>query len=110
MASNRHALPRHRPAAVWSADGREVFYRGLTAMMAVPVRTEPSFSAGIGEPLFEDVYSNVLGPRDYDVAEDGRFLMLKPEASPRDAAFRNSDQLPDGLVFLRHCGLILLRP
>ena len=68
MASNRHALPRHRPAAVWSADGREVFYRGLTAMMAVPVRTEPSFSAGIGEPLFEDVYSNVLGPRDYDVA------------------------------------------
>ena len=37
----------------------------------------------------------------------GHSNFLKP---PRAAAFRNSDQLRDGLVFLRHGGLILLRP
>ncbi len=62
----------------WSRDGRELFYRSGTAMMAVPVVTEPSFTAGVAKPLFEDIYLYSPG-RHYDVAQDGRFLMVRPE-------------------------------
>ena len=46
--------------------------------MAVPIQTEPSFSVGPAEPLFQWLYSNV-GSRNYDVASDGRFLVVKNE-------------------------------
>jgi serine/threonine-protein kinase len=41
---------------VWGPDGRELFYRGLsqdTRMMVVPIDTEPTFSPGTPEVLFE---------------------------------------------------------
>ncbi len=69
----------------WSEDGRELYYRSRTerAMMAVSVTTEPSLSVGVPEPLFEDPYSYGVGPRNYDVGPDGRFLMIKEETAPR---------------------------
>lgn len=69
----------------WSANGRELFYRGHSekAMMAVSVTTEPSFSVGVAEPLFEDAYTYGVGPRSYDVGPDGRFLMIEEETAPR---------------------------
>ena len=67
---------------MWSLDGSELFYRAGGVMWAVPVQTEPSFSAGVAVPLFEDVYDVSTGTgRNYDVALDGRFLMVKPDAS-----------------------------
>ena len=71
---------------VWSPDGRELFYRDLAGrMMAAPVQTEPTFGFRAPEALFDGPY--LVGPisaRAYDIASDGRFLMIKEGAD--DAA------------------------
>jgi eukaryotic-like serine/threonine-protein kinase len=68
---------------LWSRDGRELVYRSGTRMFAVPVDTTRGFSAGKPRVLFEGRYvaggNDVMG-LDYDLAPDGRFLMLKPSA------------------------------
>ena len=72
---------------VWGADG-EIYYRNGNKMMAVPVKTQPSFELGKPQLLFEAPYqqSTVNGAL-YDVSRDGqRFLMLKPVASEAAAA------------------------
>ncbi len=68
---------------VWSPDGTELFYRSEDRMMAVSVETEPTFSAGKPEVLFEGSYlSSESDPefQYYDISPDGqRFLMIKAE-------------------------------
>jgi hypothetical protein len=72
---------------VWNPNGRELFYRARNRMMAVPVTTEPAFSAGRPSMLFEGDYLASPFPATgvtYDVTPDGqRFLMVKetPQAS-----------------------------
>jgi serine/threonine-protein kinase len=69
---------------VWSAGGRELSYRIGTKWMAVPVQTAPEFTAGAARQLFEGPYLNIPGVS-YDVAPDGRFLLIQPaepEAEP----------------------------
>jgi Tol biopolymer transport system component len=63
----------------WSADGRELFYLQGTAMIAVPVETEGEFSFGTPTQLFSEPYFTQQGAftRSYDVARDGRFLMIE---------------------------------
>ncbi len=66
---------------LWSSDGRELFYRVLTprALMAVTVESDDtSVMIGTPEVLFEDPYFFGVG-RHYNVAPDGRFLMLSSE-------------------------------
>jgi len=65
----------------WSRDGRELFYRNGDDFMAVPVTTRPTFTAGKPVLLFRGRYSygSGLGLPTYDVAPDGRFLMIKNE-------------------------------
>ena len=72
----------HQP--VWSPDGRELFYRGPLGMMVVPVETDPTFRPGAPEVLFEGQYYSFLSTRTYDVAPDGRFLMIKEAAVTTD--------------------------
>jgi eukaryotic-like serine/threonine-protein kinase len=67
----------------WSATGRELFYRSGDKMMVVDVAPGPSFQASRPRMLFDRRYE--LG---YDVARDGRFLMLKPPATPAPGAER----------------------
>ncbi len=55
-------------------------------MMAVPVDTEPMFNAGAPEVLFEQQYFFFRSSRTYDVAPDGRFLMIKEGAPTDDGA------------------------
>ena len=62
---------------VWSADGSELYYQNDTTVYASAVTTEPAFAAAPGVPLFDGPYIDSLG-RWYDVAPDGRFLMVKP--------------------------------
>jgi hypothetical protein len=64
---------------VWNRNGKEMFYRSGTRMMAVDVRLAPSFSAGTPKMLFEGPYLPTPGTfPNYDVSLDGqRFLMLK---------------------------------
>jgi hypothetical protein len=67
--------------AVWSRDGRELFYRNGNQMWVVEVETEPEFSAGRSELLFEAPYVlNNLGIPTYDVSLDGeQFLMVQQD-------------------------------
>jgi eukaryotic-like serine/threonine-protein kinase len=63
----------------WSRDGRELFYRAGSKMMAVRVKTAISFEASRPEMLFDAKYSTSpgFGSPAYDIAADGRFLMIK---------------------------------
>ena len=66
---------------IWNRNGRELFYRSGTKMMAVETTTQPSFSAGKPRVLFEGQYVLAVFPGmdlTYDVSADGqRFLMVK---------------------------------
>ena len=64
---------------VWSPDGSELFYLQGTQLMAVPVRTDAGFTYGAPEMLFDAPYYFGAPGRNYDVAPDGRFLMIQPE-------------------------------
>ena len=63
----------------WSADGRTIFYQRGPDMMAVPVRASGGF--GVPERIFAGSYAE-----DYDLARDGRFLMVK---NPADTPVAN---------------------
>jgi Tol biopolymer transport system component len=65
----------------WSRDGRELFYRNGDDFMAVPVTTRQTFTPGKPVLLFRGRYSygSGVGLPTYDVAPDGRFLMIKNE-------------------------------
>jgi serine/threonine-protein kinase len=68
-------------APLWSRNGREIFYRNATSVMAVEVQTSPAFNAGTPTVLFglgDYVLAGTRGIR-YDVAPDGRFLFLKDD-------------------------------
>jgi serine/threonine-protein kinase len=70
----------------WARNGRELFFRHGTALMAVPVKTDPGFAAGNPAVVFEGSYATPQGGRGYDVSPDGRrFLMIKEGASSGDA-------------------------
>jgi len=59
---------------LWNPNGRELFYRSGSKMMAVDVTTSMSFSVGTRKMLFEG-----QGLAGWDVSPDGqRFLMVKP--------------------------------
>jgi Tol biopolymer transport system component len=66
----------HEP--LWSADGRELFYREGDAVMVVAVETDDEFSFAAPTLLFSGPYVQRSGSvsRGYDVARDGRFLMI----------------------------------
>ncbi|MGH9256649.1 MAG: protein kinase domain-containing protein [Vicinamibacterales bacterium] len=76
---------------VWNPNGRELFYRSGNRMMAVPVATQPTFSAGRPTVLFEGEYLASPFPATgvtYDVTRDGqRFLMIKDAQSASAAQF-----------------------
>ncbi len=72
---------------VWSADGREIFYRKGNQMLAVAVQTEPTFVADAPRVLFEEPYvlaAAAVGRPNYDVGSDGRtFVMIRNNSDPR---------------------------
>ena len=75
--------------AVWSPDGRELFYRDGDRFYALPVRLGPTFSAERPRPLFTGPYldGGVYSAPVYDVTRDGRrFLVVQvgdEERAPR---------------------------
>ena len=65
---------------VWARDGTELFFRDGNRMMAVDVDLGGTFSAGRPRVLFDEAYEPDplgVGIRNYDVAADGRFLMIR---------------------------------
>ena len=63
---------------VWAADGGELFYRNGDKMMVVDIMASPRFFAAEPKLLFQRKYSQFdsLGMPTYDVASNGRFLMV----------------------------------
>jgi hypothetical protein len=86
----------------WSADGSELFYLAGYTMMAVPVRTSPTFSYGEARPIF--TIENPGGSEytsNYDVAPDGkRFYLIEKKRSEADAGAR-IDVILQGAEHLR---------
>ncbi len=73
---------------MWSPDGSELFYRDLGAgarLMVVPIDTEPTLTLGTATVVFEGPYYRA-GWRTYDLAPDGRFLMIKPGGTATEDA------------------------
>jgi hypothetical protein len=67
----------------WSRDGTELFFRADGAMMAAPVASDGERPFGPATKLFDSSYLGATEPvmRSYDVAADGRFLMIEPMAA-----------------------------
>ncbi len=72
--------------SVWAPDGGEVFFLQGTQLMAVPVQTDAGFTHQTPKVLFEAPYFFGAPGRNYDVAPDGRFLMVKTGSQPGEDA------------------------
>ena len=68
---------------VWSRDGKELFYRSGDKMIAAIIEKQPEFRVTKIEELFEGKYLCRVNRRDYDVAPDGRFLMIQKSQASR---------------------------
>jgi Tol biopolymer transport system component/tRNA A-37 threonylcarbamoyl transferase component Bud32 len=69
----------------WSPDGRELFYRDPTHLVAVTVHTGATFSAGASKELFLDHYGRNPDHPDYAVHPSGQwFAMRRSDASGRE--------------------------
>ena len=73
---------------VWSKKGLELFYRNGDQMMAVPFTLTPTFKPGVPVELFKARFERAhRNDANYDVAADGRFLMIRADqqSAPRYA-------------------------
>jgi len=79
---------------LWSRDGRELYYVNPEGtMMRVPVTLAPTFAHELPQPLFDvSPYQGGIG-RNFDIAPDGRFLMIKGEE-------RAAEEQPELIVVL----------
>ena len=75
-----------RVAPLWSRDGRELFYRCGGQLFAVPVSTTHGSPQASRCVCSRAVTSRESWQLDYDVAPDGRFLMIKPSDGRTGAA------------------------
>jgi serine/threonine-protein kinase len=76
---------------LWSRDGRELFYWQGNAMMAAAVKTDDTFTFSTPVQLFSGRYLTIPSDeaRSYDVARDGRFLLILPGNESTAAAPRS---------------------
>jgi serine/threonine-protein kinase len=84
---------------LWARSGRELFYESNGSLMAVTVQAAGSiFNAGNPIKLFDLAGLYYLGDagRTYDVAADGRFLMIKQPIT------QNSNAASPTLVVVEH--------
>ena len=88
VRGSRLFVPDESILPVWSRDGSELYYRNqnIPALMAVPVQSEPTLTIGEPRILFEDAYYGPGNLRDFDVAPDGRFLMIKDSGAAGNTA------------------------
>ena len=82
-------------SAAWAKDGQTLFYRSGQAIMAVAVRGATPAEWGTPEKALEGNYFFIEGPEMFDVAADGRFLLLKIGADQTKAT-------PDSIVVVQN--------
>jgi len=68
---------------IFSADGTELFFRNQNRWMAAKVTTDPSFASSPPRELFQTTFVDTFGVS-WDLAPDGRFLVIKPSADDSD--------------------------
>ena len=78
---------------VWSHDGEELFYLETNRMMSVPVEAGTTFRFQPAVELFDEPYAHPPSPPTFDVAPDGRFMMIQP-------ATGGDLEGPPGIVFV----------
>ncbi|HTL06453.1 MAG TPA: protein kinase [Gemmatimonadales bacterium] len=72
----------------WSADGRELYFVSGGKLMVVTVPPGASFNPGAPRPLFSvEGYRRARNHPQYDVAPDGRFLMIREPAASVGAVY-----------------------
>ena len=63
---------------IWSADGSELYFRQGSKVMAASVTLKPAIDVSTPVELFDGPYTvDLSGHQRYDVAPDGRFLMVE---------------------------------
>jgi serine/threonine-protein kinase len=76
--------------ALWARNGQELFYLTLAGtLMSIRSEAVTTWTAGAPTRLFEGSYyfgGGGASGRTYDVASDGRFLMIKPAGTAQQAA------------------------
>ncbi len=89
---NQRVSPNGGYEPRWSPDGRELFYVQGRSMMAVGVETESESPFGAPAELFTGPYffDAASFTSSYDVARDGRFLMIQSQGSAGDAVSSQS--------------------
>ena len=74
---------------LWRKDGREMFYVEGDTLMALPVTTNPTFSAGTPTPLFAHPSLTPQRSPTYDVSGDGqRFILMEPAGESEPVAIQ----------------------
>ncbi len=75
---------------VWSRDGKQLFYRSSDGkkVIAAQIMANPTFSVVSVRELFEGQYvgNPTMDVQTYDVAPDGRFLMIQDPQEPTPIA------------------------
>ena len=73
---------------LWSPDGTELFFRNGVGFFSVSIGSEgAALSKGTPEEMFTGRYRNNLGSTpNYDVSQDGRFLVLDDLDQPSERA------------------------
>jgi Tol biopolymer transport system component len=90
---------------LWSRDGRELFYLEGNKLIALAVKPGQEFSFSPPTVLFDQPYFHGFGGnpglldplRSYDVAKDGRFIMIPPPGNPNVGAAP-----PPGIVVVQN--------
>jgi len=81
-------------APVWSPDGKQLFYSGNNKLLAVDIRTQPTFSYGKPSPLpIVGMVRESASPRNYDITPDGKRFLVLQQPSPSDVNSRSSVQI-----------------
>jgi len=79
--------PNHGTDPVWAKDGRGLYYLEGTKLMIVPVSAAHDVSFDIPTRLFDSPYLHRPGwPLSYDIAADGRFVMVKRAETQQPAS------------------------
>ncbi len=69
---------------LWSGDGRRLFYRHGSKMMAATIATTPTLSVTKRDDVFDIPFATDPYHPNYDVTADGkRFVMVQPLESSR---------------------------
>lgn len=86
IGGKRQVSPEGGNRPVWSRDGRELFYRAGSRFMRVPVASGSTTGKPLELPISRRIAGTGLGHPGYDVAADGRLLVVEAaetETGPR---------------------------